>query len=64
MGHRLLDNRLLQHIMEGNITIADILDPATVEALPFPIGEPPIIIPPPMHRVENVSLSYVLNNVM
>ena len=62
LGHRLLDNRLLQHIMEGNIVAADLLDIDAVEALPFPLGEPPIVMHPvhPHYMILYTNAPFVL----
>jgi hypothetical protein len=59
LGHRILDNRLLQYVMDGRIAVEELLQPNVINALPFPIGEPPIIIPHPRYSVY-YSYSFVL----
>jgi len=51
MGHRRLDNLLLQYVMDGRITVGQLLQEDAVNTLPFPIGEPPLVVPHPHYSL-------------
>jgi hypothetical protein len=60
MGHRIHDNYLLSYIINRNITVDDVMDSEKIQAIHFPPHSPPIIVPPPIYRIDHASMSYIL----
>jgi hypothetical protein len=59
LGHRLLDNLLIQKVFAGDIRVADLFTPLP-QTLDFPQFAPPLVVPAPRWSIMYPSMSYVL----